>query len=161
LNAGTSKDQAEEMYGELKHPTIEDFVRMFLRVVDIYGWENTSISRMDLKNAFGLLTVKASQSRLLMSELTDSLTAVACDGIFGISGMPATFGVASRVVRRGVNNVISGEADTYSYDTVGAGWTTEIKSDMEKSMQFCRNLFGSLSVNKKKCLYGTDMDIIG
>jgi hypothetical protein len=86
---------------------------------------------------------------------------VARDGNFGMSGMPATFGVASRVVARGVNKVISGEADTYSDDTAGAGCTTEIKSDMEKSMQFCRNLYGSKSVNGKKCLYGTDMDIIG
>jgi hypothetical protein len=116
---------------------------------------------MDLKNAFGLLTVKPYQSRLLMSELTDNLTAVAHDGNFGMTGMPATFGVASRVVARGVNKVISGEADTYSDDTAGAGCTTEIKSDMLKSMQFCRNLYGSKSVNEKKCLYGTDMDIIG
>jgi hypothetical protein len=37
LNAGTAKDLAEDLYGELKHPTIVTFVRMFLRVVDQYG----------------------------------------------------------------------------------------------------------------------------
>jgi hypothetical protein len=161
LNAGTSKDQAEEMYGELRHPTIVTFVRMFLRVVDKYGWDNTALYKVDLRNAFGLLRVKPAHARFLMSQMTDGYTAVAHDGTFGMSAMPATFGVASRVIARGVNKVISGEADTYADDTAGAGCLTEIKADMENSMKFCRDLFGSTAVNEKKCSFATDMDIIG
>jgi hypothetical protein len=89
---------------------------------------------MDLKNAFGLVTVKPSQSRLLMSPMIDGYTSVAHDGIFGVTGMPATFGVCSRVIARGVNTVISGEADTYSDDSAGAGCTTEIKAELDSSM---------------------------
>jgi hypothetical protein len=161
LNAGTSKEQAEDMYGELKHPTIVTFVRMFLPVVNEYGWDNTALYKMDLANAFGLLRVKPARTQFLMSQMTDGYTAIAHDGTFGMSGMPATYGVASRIIARGVNEVISGEADTYADDTAVAGYLTQIMSDMENSMKFCRDLFGSTAVNEKKCSFRTDIEIIG
>jgi hypothetical protein len=43
LNAGTSKEQVEIMNGELKHPTIVTFVRIFLWVASMVGTIQLSI----------------------------------------------------------------------------------------------------------------------
>jgi hypothetical protein len=64
---------------------------------------------MDLKGAFTLLYVLPEDVPLISFELTGNLTVMFHTGMFGYTGMPASFDVVSRVVARNVQLRIKGK----------------------------------------------------
>lgn len=161
LNAGTSSDQAKERYGQLSHPSITSIIRMVLEVVEEFGWGETMLFKSDLKDAFGLLKVRKEDVHLLMSELTDGLTVVATSGLFGLTGMPPTFGVISRVIESGINACIRGKAKVYADDTLAATGRAYVVEDLNKVVDYCEGLLGDKAVSKKKNVTGRAADFIG
>jgi hypothetical protein len=98
LNGGTAKVQAQEQYGRITHPTIKQLAVMILGQVDKHGWDNVSLFQTDIKDAFGQLNIRAEDTRLLLSALTEDLTVIHHQGSFGLTHMPPAFAVISRIM---------------------------------------------------------------
>jgi hypothetical protein len=50
-------------WGEIKHPTVDQLVKMVLTAADLHGWDNIILWKKDLKGAFNLLTANGLRSR--------------------------------------------------------------------------------------------------
>ena len=62
LNTDDVRVEAARCWGTIAHPTLEDLVRMVLRVARRVGWDAVVIWKSDLKNAFGLLDFNPSDT---------------------------------------------------------------------------------------------------
>ena len=40
LNSDEATEAAKEMYGEIRHPTIDSIIRMILKMAELHGWDN-------------------------------------------------------------------------------------------------------------------------
>lgn len=45
----------EQLWGAIKHPTVDQLVKMVLTAADKYGWDNIILWKKDLKGAINLL----------------------------------------------------------------------------------------------------------
>jgi hypothetical protein len=119
LNADTSSDQAKAMYGELHHPSIFTIMDGINSQVDTHGADNISLFQTDFADAFGQLKISPGDVHLLLSVLGNGRTVCGTHGTFGLTDMPPTFGVVSRVVRSSVELVIRSTAEVYADNTCG------------------------------------------
>lgn len=49
------REAIRQRWGDIKHPTVDELVKMVLTSADIYGWDNILLWKKDLKCAFNLL----------------------------------------------------------------------------------------------------------
>jgi hypothetical protein len=110
LNGGTAKVQAQKQYGKITHPTIKQLAVMILGQVDQHGWDNVRLFHTDIKDAFGQLNIRAEDTCLLLSALTEDLTVIHHQGSFGLTHMPPAFAVILRIIEFQSNPLISGAA---------------------------------------------------
>jgi len=73
-------------------------------------------------------------------------------GMFGWTGTPAAFDVVTRVLRKKLRSVLSGEANIYVDDILGACAQSELASDMSFVRKVVIDLLGphSLSLDKEE-----------
>ncbi len=161
LNAGTSSDQAKAMYGELHHPSIFTIMDGINSQVDKHGADNISLFQTDIADAFGQLKISPGDVHLLLSDLGNGLTVCGTHGTFGLTGMPPTFGVVSRVVKSSVELVIRGTAEVYADDTCGVTHDADVDHDLAAAEGVIRNILGKDSVNPKKSLKGKILTFLG
>jgi hypothetical protein len=93
---------------------------MILGQVDQHGWDNVSLFQTDIKDAFGQLNIRAENTCLPLSALTEDLTVIHHQGSFGITHMPPAFAVILRIMESQINPLISGAALVFADDTMGA-----------------------------------------
>lgn len=104
LNTDETTKVAEDIYGPIRHPTIEDIALMTLSFFAEYGanqsgkeWSYLRIWKMDLKGAYTLLSFRLDDISLFGMEVTGDLIYLQLCGIFGWSCTPAVFQVVTRV----------------------------------------------------------------
>lgn len=68
-------------------------------------WEDIRIFKMDLIEAFTLLTFETEAVRKLMMEMSNDLVMIFLCGVFGWTGIPAAFQVLNRTVKWEINQV--------------------------------------------------------
>ena len=92
-------------YGEIRHPTIEDIVKMILKLWaraqerdPETRWEDLRLWKMDLKGAYTLLSYRPEDAGLFGMELTGDLIYLQIAGIFGCAYTPAAFQVVARAL---------------------------------------------------------------
>ena len=56
LNTEDVRVEASRLWGAIAHPTLEDIVRMVLRVARLVGWDAVVVWKSDLKTHSGSLT---------------------------------------------------------------------------------------------------------
>ena len=69
-------EEAARRWGTIAHPTVEDLVRIVLRVARRVGWDAVVIWKSDLKNAFGRLDFNPSDVHLLTTSNTEGYVVV-------------------------------------------------------------------------------------
>ena len=161
LNSIEVKILFDENFGNIHHPTIVEIAQMICDVASVEGWENIVLWKMDLKGAFTLLYVLPNDVPLLSFELTGNLTVMHHTGMFGYTGMPASFDVVSRVISRNLQLLIKGKLTIYVDDLIGVCRKTDQNHDQAKAVEFCEGLLGPDAVAHDKTETGRKLDIIG
>ena len=163
LNSSEVKQKVDEMWGSIKHPTIDTLVRMIYRVAKRVGWSKVVMWKIDLKGAFSLMFIKPEDVQLLAFELTDGLSMIYHTGMFGHSEMPCGFDIITRVLRRSIGEAIhpDSECDAYVDDIMGASSIDTVLSDMTVATGRCNKLLGPNAVESTKSSWGRRVDIIG
>jgi hypothetical protein len=67
-------------WGEIKHPTVDQLVKMTLTSADIHGWEK------DLKDAFNLLNYNPEFCKWFAFPLNDDVVVIHLAGLLGWIG---------------------------------------------------------------------------
>ena len=113
LNSESAREQLRTHYGDIVHPTLDDFVLMILDVEDDHpqSLHELCLWKWDLRKAFTLLDFRTQDCRLLACELTGDLSLIYHTGLFGWTGTPFAFQVVSRalhreLLRRGVRQLV-------------------------------------------------------
>lgn len=169
LNSDAARELLEGMYGAIRHPSIDDIVRMILdyaaQCEQEYGakfkWDDLILWKGDLKGAFTLLSFSAEGIRYLACELTDDLVLVYHTGLFGWTGTPFAFDVVSRVLRREIGRRINGRMTIYVDDLFGVTLKKFLLEDMAIARSVCEGLLGSQAMAEDKWETGRCVDVIG
>ena len=101
LNSDEVTAAAEERWGPIKHPTIDQIVRMLLDFKDKYPdrpWSDVEFWKMDLRGAFTLMSFRADNCQLFASEMVGDLVIIFLCGLFGWTATPAAFQVITRAL---------------------------------------------------------------
>jgi len=151
-----------EKWGEINHPTLTDIVRKVLRLAERVPRGSIVMWKMDLANAFGLLDIRASDSRKMAFSLSGGLTLIHMFGMFGWGGTPFAFDPITRVLRRMITARVSGESDMYVDDVIGCSEYGSCDGDVDLVSDLICRLLGPNAVNPKKTQTGRrEMDVIG
>ena len=126
LNTKTVKAMVRECYGDIRHPTIDEIVRMIMdfardkqqELGEGFRWEDLRMWKADLRGAFTLLNYHADDVRLMACELTGDLVCIYHTGQFGWTGMPFAFDIITRTLRKLVRSVIRGRMTMYVDDMI-------------------------------------------
>ena len=161
LNTPEVSKKVEEMYGKINHPTVTDLVEMILRQVDVHGWEDLCLWKMDLANAFGLLFIHPEDCKLMAFELTGGITVLYMVGIFGWTGTPFAFDPISRSLRFVLRRQVDGGLDMFVDDLMGCTRSSSLQNDMSKAAVAIYGLLGSKAVAEEKSLHGRVLEFIG
>ena len=151
----------EEMWGPIKHPTLEDICLMILEMVDKYGWDDITLWKMDLKGAFTLMFFKEEVVKYLAFELTEELTMLHIAGFFGWTGTPFAFEAITRVLRHFVGSLIEGLLKMYVDDLIGVSRSKRVQADMDKAKAGILRLLGSNAIAPEKTELGRVLEAIG
>ena len=152
LNSAVVQGLVRDKWGIIKHPGPEDLVLMIMRQMERVGIDQLVLYKMDLKGAFTLLFINPDHVRRLAFELTDGLTMFYITGMFGWTGTPAAFDVVSRVIRKSLKLIVTGDADIYVDDIMGVCSRGEMLSEMQKVRDLLTGLLGpsALAVEKEE-----------
>lgn len=150
LNTEEVKLAAVQRWGLIHHPTVEEIAQMCLKAEALYGRENIVLWKMDLSGAYTLLFIAAECARLLAFEMSNGLAFIYIAGIFGWTGMPAAFEVATRVLRKAIGAVVTGGALMYVDDIIACSHLQNWKADMQATSEVVRTLLGSKSEAEDK-----------
>ena len=152
LNSKVVQGLVRDRWGIIKHPGPEELVLMILRQIDRVGIDEVVLYKMDLKGAFTLLFINPDHVRRLAFELTDGLTMFYITGMFGWTGTPAAFDVVSRVIRKTLKLILSGDADIYVDDIMGVCSRNEMATEMRKVRSMLTGLLGpnALAIEKEE-----------
>ena len=173
LNSDEAKAMADEKWGRIKHPTINELCEMVQVQHDRHGPDKTVLFKMDLRGAFHLLFVRPESTCKLAFALTDDLTMLYHTGMFGWSGMPGAFAVVSRVVERLINQGTRSEraagfrgSDLWSCrmyvdDLMGACHADELDKVLFRARSIINELLGIGAVEDEKTESGRRLDFIG
>ena len=94
-------------------------------------------------------------------ELTEGVVALFNSGFFGWTGLPAAFGVITRVLERRLNSVIEGRAVGYVDDFLGCSPSRHVEGDMQKAIYEHKRLLGSKAHAEDKDDRGRQLDMLG
>jgi hypothetical protein len=161
LNDKFAKAKVKEVWGEIRHPTLEDLVLMILRASDRWGKDGVELWKMDLANAFGLLDIAPQSVHLLANALTNNVSMLYTVGMFGWVGTPYAFDVITRSLRWRMRESIRGEGDMYVDDLMGCSSISDVQEDMATTKRVVEELMGDNSISDKKSVRGRRVDLLG
>jgi hypothetical protein len=161
LNDKEVKEVVREVWGEIRHPTLQDLAEMVLSAIDKFGADNVILWKHDLSNAFGLLDILPRSVPLLANELTDDVTLVYMVGMFGWVGTPYAFDVITRSLRWAIRRAIPGFVDMYVDDIMAASEMAQADKDMETAVSIAESLLGDGAIAKDKAEKGRRLDFLG
>jgi hypothetical protein len=150
-----------DLYGEIRHPTLPELMLMVLAIVDDHGWDNVHLWKMDLQGAFNLLWFDPDATPLMAFALAGGLVAIHFVGLFGWMGMPAAFQVLTRALQVLVNAAITGRASFYVDDCMGCSPSAHLAADMAAAHTTILALAGDTAVAVDKTESGRALEFIG
>jgi hypothetical protein len=151
LNSPETKAACDVMWGSISHPRIGDLVRMILSYWRESGaeWEELTLWKVDLRGAYTLLSFEDAAVRYVGAEMTGGLIIFFLCGVFGWSGIPASFQVVSRALKFEIARRIKG-ADLYVDDIFGVSKKGDVEADIAKVVDLCQALFQSDCIEASK-----------
>ena len=168
LNSDFTTNEAANYYGEIKHPTIEDIVKMVLTFYTQAKkkdpeakWEDLRLWKMDLKGAYTLLSFRPEDAGLFGMELTGDLVYLQIAGIFGWACTPAAFQVVTRALKWELSHVLQSMTQMYVDDVIAVCFDKDLASDIVIAKSVCTRLLGPTAVAEDKTEWGTRLDVLG
>lgn len=168
LNTEETKQAAEDIWGAIKHPTINEIVELVWtfwdkcqKGVKEVVWEDLVIWKMDLRGAYTLLSIHPDCAALFALELRDGLTFIPCCGVFGWTAIPFIFQTVTRAVKWEIRKVVRGLIDMYVDDIFGVTLAWDLKHDLRVARGACTSLLGPKAVADPKTDHGHHLDILG
>ena len=139
LNTAETTAAAAERYGLINHHSIDDIVKM---IRDFWKWavnrdpsskwEDLRLWKMDLKEAYTLLSFRPEDAGLFGMEVTGDLVYLQITGIFGWACTPAAFQVVTRAIKWELTHILQSCVDMYVDDIIGVcygpTWSTREES---------------------------------
>jgi hypothetical protein len=163
LNSREAKTAIIERYGDLRHPTIVDLVRLIFRVADkAGGLDKIKLWKEDISGAFSQYNHYPEEVILLSFQITLLLVLIYLVGMFGWTGSPFVFAVFSRAFSRQANATIAGELEVYVDDFMAASPSDKAAADQQTTQRLVVNAFGPDGINlSKSVLPSRCTDFIG
>jgi hypothetical protein len=175
LNGESVREQAEQFYGAIQHPTITSLMQMILRFYHrarqadaTVTWADICLWKMDLKGAYTLLSFRPSDVKLFGMELTNDEASVAgqfaiffLSGIFGWTETPYAFQVVTRAIVYELKKTTSGDLDMFVDDIMGVCLRRDSATEIARADKLCTGLLGPEAVAQHKTLWGQRLDWIG
>ena len=168
LNTEEATKEAEDYYGPIRHPTIDDIAVMILDSFTAFGasqpgkeWSDLRIWKMDLKGAYTLLSFRPEDVSLFGMEVTGDLIYLQLCGIFGWACTPAAFQVVTRALKWEFAQALRSSTEMYVDDVIGVCFQSDLASDMELAKTICTSLLGPKAVADEKSETGTRLEVIG
>ena len=148
-------------WGEIKHPTVDQLVKMVLTAADIHGWGNIILWKKDLKGAFNLLNYNPDYCKWFAFPLTDDIVVIHLAGLFGWIGMPHAFQVFTRVLQKLCRHLISGLCYWYVDDLMAVSPTTLYVNDSAIVDSHVQQLLGQGSIALTKSQHDRCLEFLG
>ena len=147
------RQRVNQYWGEIFHPTLDQLIRMILRMAMQHSWDSLTMWKKDLNAAFNLLWYRPEDVSLLGFPLANGLVVFHLGGMFGWLGMPAAFQVITRSLKVASNHHIQGECDWYVDDAMGIASSVSVAhSDMATVNDIARGLLGPTAIaDKDEC----------
>ena len=168
LNSLETKEQSDLLWGNIRHPSIDDVANMIMDYYEgavkanaNFDWDDIEIFTKDLKGAFTLLFFDAEDVQHLAMEMTDEKVIIFICGIFGWTGTPAAFQVVNRAIVHELKYALQGLALMYSDDVLVVTEKSAALKDMTATDRVCSDLMGPNSVEKTKSKSGRRLTFIG
>lgn len=148
-------------WGEIKHPTVDQLVKMVLTAADIHGWNNIILWKKDLKGAFNLLNYNPDFCKWFAFPLTGDIVVIHLAGLFGWIGMPHAFQVLTRVLQRLCRHLISGLCYWYVDDLMAVSPKVFYDNDSELVDYNVQQLLGQGSIALAKSQHDRCLEFLG
>jgi hypothetical protein len=168
INTDDTAATAEEHYGAIHHPTIDDIAIM---VYDFWieakrrdpsiRWADMRLWKMDLRGAYTLLSFRPEDVGLFAVLVSNDLVYLQMVGIFGWSGTPAAFQVVTRALVWELRHALRGRTVMYVDDIKGICFAEDLEADLARTKDICTSLLGPGSVADDKTEFGVQLDMIG
>lgn len=162
LNSDSAREKLRARYGEIAHPTLDDFVLMVLdsEAQHPESLEELVLWKWDLRKAFTLLSFRPEDARLLACELTDDLSLVYHAGLFGWTGTPFAFQVISRTLHKLLSQ--RGVSQLVYVDDIGGACRQDILMNTKATVRtVTEGLLGPKALAEQKWESGRRLDFIG
>jgi len=161
LNSEKAKDKIKDCWGFIHHPTIEKIILRVLGVIDLFGWDDVTLVKADVTNAFMQLFFRPECVHLMASILTDGLAVIYHCGQFGWCGTPYAFDVVTRILRKEIQYRIAeyGAVDMFVDDIVGAVKSSRLAEGLGVFAEVTDNLGVNLAEDKYE--HGRVLEMIG
>lgn len=153
LNSAAVSKWAQEYFGEIRHPTIIDFVLMiwdFKQAHPEVTWDQVVLFKMDLKGAYNLLSFKARFCKLFSVELVGGLVVIFLCGLFGWSATPAAFQVVTRAIVYELRIRLFGDSKMYVDDILAVTLLAHLVADKTTTRNVCNDLLGAGAIADEK-----------
>ena len=168
------REQAIEMFGKIRHPTITDMVAMIVDFLDRAvqagrGNERVRLWSMDLQGAYTLLPFCLADLQWMCMNLPSDLVVVFLCGIFGWGAMPYAFDIVTRALRWEMNHgtvrdgPLRGPSEMYVDDMFGCTFQSDLRRDLASAKGKAEGLlgFGSVADEKTRTDIGGTIEVIG
>ena len=168
LNSPTVAAAAEARFGRIIHPTIEDMVRTIWEFKSQHPqepWARIALWKMDLRNAYHLLSFESKSCQLFAVELLGGICLIFLCGMFGWSATPACFQVVTRAIVYELGQRLLGRVHMYVDDVIGICLECDRPSEIATTTAVCTSLLGPDAVADDKTEFTTagsrSIDFIG
>ena len=168
LNCDESKAIAEEWWGKIELPTIEDVVVMILEFYDserqrdpFVKWEDLRLWKTDLRGAYQLMSLRPECAKYFGMEISKERVFIHLCGIFGWTCTPAAFQVVSRGIQWELKHRLKGRCKMYVDDIVGVCMAADLYDEIQCAKTVCVDLLGPNAIAEDKTESGTRLDVLG
>ena len=168
INSKFTKEAYDKIWGVIQHPTLSDLVLMVssyasevMESDSMVSWQDFVIWKVDLKGAYTLLSFADEAIPYIAAQLDGGNIIFFICGVFGYTGTPMAFQVASRGIKFEVNRLIKGRVEIYVDDLFGVSLKTDVDEDVRATSDFCRRLFNAECIADSKTEIGRKVDVIG
>ena len=168
LNCDEIKVMAENWWGKIELPTIEDIAGMILDYFEAQSkrdssvkWEDLRLWKTDLRGAYQLMSFRPECAKFFGMEISHDRIFIHLCGIFGWTCTPAAFQVISRAIQWELKHQLRGQCKMYVDDIVGICMAADLEKEVQCAKAVCTSLLGPNAIAEDKTETGVRMDVLG
>mmetsp|Transcript_6972 Transcript_6972/g.15184 ORF Transcript_6972/g.15184 Transcript_6972/m.15184 type:complete len:762 (-) Transcript_6972:5-2290(-) len=163
MNTRHTKLAADEEWGVITHPTIEEFVHSLLDYAEEEGidWEDIVLVKLDISGAYTLIYIKTEDVALFGTEVTREKVVIYLCGFFGWTGTPAHFHPITLGLKWEIQRVIRGKVGIYVDDILLFTTRQHESHDTAAASSTVQGLLGEGCLEEDKKERGRRVTMVG